>query len=91
MNREPRIVCAALRYNGDGAIVTGPRHFDATMHAQIAAWNDKDWHKAEQGFIDQYGCFHNRKESWAIAVQASQIRNRIDTAAKDTLFSEHLY
>lgn len=31
---EPRIVCAAVRHP-DGRVVCGPRHFDATMWAQI--------------------------------------------------------
>ncbi len=84
------VVCAALRV--DETIVVGPRHYDATMRETILNLKEnKDWSKAEQGFVDQFGIFMNRKEAWHVAEKASQIRFRKPGMMGPKLYSENLY
>lgn len=81
-----RIVCAAVRL-GDGLIIPGPRHWDNVMHRVATALHNRspmDFAAADQGFIDQFGIFHNRREAAAIAHRAGQ-------ANVPELFSEDLY
>ena len=60
------------------------------MHAQIAASTVRGWNIAEQGFVDQYGVFLNRKQALGVAEEAEQIIRRC--GGDDTeLFSENLY
>jgi hypothetical protein len=80
------VVCAAnlISYDSGGhlqhAIAIGPRHFDPTMHGQIAAFkaagigSRRDWLTSQQGFIDQRGIFMTREEAWEVAVAAGQVR-----------------
>ena len=84
----------------------GVRHFDGVMRAQlnnlIAMWTaqgyvaqDKErlWSHnldSQQGFIDQFGIYHGRKEAWAIAVAANQIYRQIP-GTENWLNSENLY
>jgi len=85
-----RIVCAAIKQMVTGRIITGARHFDKIMRAQIkAADGMKNWRSAAQGFIDQFGDFLNREEAWKIAEDQGQIRRQVSTPG--TLFSENLY
>ena len=92
-----RIVCAALRlpHGDDYLLVLGPRHFCETsikqMHAH--ALPAGSWAHAEQGFIDQFGNFHDRCAAWKIAAAANQILYRCggDSADGGTLYSENLY
>jgi hypothetical protein len=43
---------------------------DARVHGgEDPAW----WRGAEQGFVDQWGTFMDRKEAYAVAVAAGQI------------------
>jgi hypothetical protein len=84
----PRVVCAALRHE-EGAIICGPRHFDATMMAQISAQGG-DWRRAEQGFVDQFGRFLTRDEAWDIAKARDQLLPNRD-GILGTLYSEDLY
>lgn len=88
---QPVIVCAALRF-GD-FIVTGPRHYDSTMRSQIkAARSVLPEVKPDQGFVDQFGAFYDRKEALIIAEAANQINVRREKGfPKDELFSEDLY
>lgn len=84
-----RVVCAANRV-GD-RIVTGARHYDKVMHAQIARSEGAAfWRHAEQGFIDQFGDFLTREEAWVVAEAQGQIRHRCGGDGKK-LFSENLY
>lgn len=90
------VVCAACRY-GD-LIIAGARHYDKIMHSQLKYLKEDklfDFEKAgraEQGFIDQYGVFMDRKEALAVATAAGQINVRREkTPGKDLLFSEDLY
>lgn len=88
---QRRVVCAANRY--DDVIVTGARHFDSVMHKQLAALGKRyRTQKAEQGFIDQFGVFMDRKEALAVAVFAGQVNTvRPKSAPAHLLFSEDLY
>lgn len=83
---QRRVVCAAIRKGS--VLICGPRHFDFTMHEQIAraGVNMRD---AEQGFIDQWGRFMDRAEALEVAKAANQIL--IKTPPEDRLFSEDLY
>ncbi len=90
---KPWIVCAAIKHNE--SIICGARHFDMIMHGQLAvydAWcgdNNKKW---EQGFVDQWGNFHTRKEAMQIVKENGQPFNaeRNKGNGKD-LYSEGLY
>jgi hypothetical protein len=93
------IVCAANRLD-DGFIVTGPRHFDATMRKQINAYLksiniDSETHNHslwEQGFIDQFGRFYTREEAMKIILNNEQpfdVERNGGTAR--VLYSEGLY
>jgi len=91
-----RIVAAANRY-GD-IIAIGPRHYSNGMRISIdGLGGSKLLYKyaggdsgAEQGFVDQYGTFYDRKEAWDIAQANGQILYP-DIGPVGTLFSEHLY
>lgn len=88
----PRIVCAALRRTFDypeNVLVCAPRHFDMTMHAQLARMGADGKH-TEQGFIDQHGKFYSREEAWKIAEANGQII-RLVGGVKGRLYSENLY
>ena len=86
-----RIICAAIEYYG--VIVCGPRHFDATMKKVV---NELHWKvpssKWQQGFIDQFGEFHNRREAMVIAIAAGQnIDYKRNGGDNRKLYSEGLY
>ena len=87
-----RIVCAANRYND--VIILGARHFDSAMHRQIAQLDSglkpDSSGKWEQGFIDQFGNFHDRLEAHIIATAANQIIRRVG-GDDYRLYSENLY
>lgn len=86
------VVCAALSLDLD--VILGPRHFDSTMRLAIDLLDllgyDRDWSKAEQGFVDQHGVFMTRQEAYQVAVEAKQIR-RPEGGPVGVLYSEHLY
>lgn len=105
-NGNPIIVCAAILFSRkstygecddlDDLLIVGPRHYDQVMRSQASKHEYSSIHNTqrikekEQGFIDQYGKFYNRKEALEIAKQNDQIRFDIgyDT---DELLSEMLY
>lgn len=80
------VVCAANKV-GD-VILCGARHWDAIMHKQAEAMGFEG-HKADQGFIDQYGQFMDRKEARVVALASGQKLRDPDIG--DSLFSENLY
>lgn len=88
--RSPqRIVCAAVRCPG-GVTLVGPRHYDSVMQEQFRREGLRcSEDKCEQGFLDQFGDFLNRREALAVALVAGQVREK--TSPKDLLFSEDLY
>lgn len=86
-----RVVCAAVKFS-DGLIVTGPRHFDNTMHAVISRVGfstSKHCADAEQGFVDQWGRFMTREEAFIVAWSRGQFLAKSETPG--VLFSEDLY
>lgn len=83
-----RIVCAAVLFS-DGTMLVGPRHFDTVMMAQYEKVL-KGAEEVEQGFIDQWGTFFDRKDSWGIAEKAGQILRRCGGDGEQ-LYSENLY
>ncbi len=96
-----RIVCSAIMHK-DGAIITGIRHFDAIMHTTLELRKqinpEEDWHGCDQGFVDQFGNFLNRTQSWVIASRNNQIYRLVGGQAKEDLqksdvqlYSENLY
>jgi hypothetical protein len=88
---KPWIVCAAMK---SGEItVCGARHFDGIMRGQVAiikmSFDVKRW---EQGFIDQWGKFYNRKEAMQIVKDNGQPFSIERNGGKDDeLYSEGLY
>jgi hypothetical protein len=92
MDKPRVVVCAANRYIPTGHIVCSARHYDDNMIKQMymshIPWKDSE--NIEQGFIDQFGVFMNRKEAWRVAERAEQIKYRCGGDGKK-LFSENLY
>lgn len=93
-NKGRFVVCAALIHGG--TIICGPRHFDKVMCDQIEALEyglaPGDGSHWEQGFVDQYGVFMDRKEALQVATDAGQINVRGPKTHPETqLFSEDLY
>lgn len=90
----PRIVCAAAKFEND-IVIPSPRHFDRTYHNLFDLLNVngalQNQHRPIQGFIDQYGCFYNRKWALSIATAAGQIDPEKKTWPINELFSEDLY
>ena len=88
--KKPFIVCAALKL-GD-VLIVGPRHFDPIMRSQLAAYGllTQGSVSAEQGFIDQWGTFHNREAAMGFARENGQLNTRERDSSKE-LFSEDLY
>jgi hypothetical protein len=94
---DPHIVCAAMRSRKTGRIVCGARHFDIIMRQFTTSQSlfrrpkvSKEWKSVEQGFIDQFGQFHDRKQAYEIAARQGQIR-RPEGGTPGTLYSENLY
>jgi len=94
------IVCAANRSSVDGYVILGARHFDKRMQMQIRRLATKHHEYTEQGFVDQFGDFHNREDAWEIAYNAGQLyraqrdvekRGGNPLSPTGTLFSEDLY
>ena len=70
----PRIVCAAMLMKDD-TIITGIRHFSPDMRSVMQKIYGDKYHLQvqEQGFVDQFGTFYNRKDAWHIADKNGQI------------------
>ncbi len=105
MAKQNRIVCAANKFffaDGTSLIVTGARHWDMLMHAQVRALPEEKWNqkiKGEggeiQGFVDKNGHFLTREEAWIVARDAEQILylvgNQTSREGENKLNSENLY
>jgi hypothetical protein len=88
-----RIVCAANRFIGEhmDILLLGPRHWDDTMRSQYDQMNTIiPHHKFEQGFLDNFGKWHNRADALAIARKQNQIHRELNYEPTE-LFSEMLY
>lgn len=97
MSRKPIIVCAANRYKDLDIILTGARHWDDIMRSQfdhiksgafIPVINHGDF---EQGFIDQFGVFHNRVRALKIVKESGQPFDAERNVSEESLYSEGLY
>lgn len=93
-----RIVCAAVRLNGE-AIICGARHYDAAMHSVLPNLISEVGNGTpEQGFINTWGEFLDRKDAWMVASYNDQIIRIVGSQDVDNigvygteLFSENLY
>lgn len=74
-----RVICAAVKTK-DGNHVCAPRHHHILNDERF----DVDF--KEQGFVDQFNIFMDRKEACEVAKQ-----NGIKPSLENTLFSEDLY
>lgn len=83
-----RIVCAANQFDC-GTVILGARHWDDFMHQQADRMGLSDIKCTSQGFINQFGKFLTRKESWVIAERQGQIIR--DVGCDGVLYSENLY
>jgi len=87
------IVCAACMYKD--LLVCGARHFDSVMMRQIHATKENllpeygtMW---GQGFIDQFGIYHDRDQAMKIVIASGQSFNIERNGDDMRLFSEGLY
>ncbi len=94
-NVQRRVAGVANRYGG--IIVMGVRHYSNMMRVALDALGGNDlllqWcgeENYEQGFVDQYGTFLDRKEAWILAEAAGQIRFTKNLPTGE-LYSEHLW
>jgi hypothetical protein len=83
-----RIVCAAIRINGQ--IICGVRHWDMIMRLTMAGLKLKA-PNAMQGFVDNHGYFVTREQAWEIALAAKQFNPAKHVGPQGELFSEDLY
>lgn len=99
MFKNQKIVSAATKvfFKRDGleqeeeVLICSPRHWDSIAHATLKSMgNGLKVVRDEQGFIDQYGFFHTRKEAYFIAIKNNQIIRRVG-GDDEKLFSENLY
>jgi hypothetical protein len=88
-----RVVCAAVRAE-DGSLVLGIRHYSMDMHVQIKQRHDGEKfcnrHGDDQGFVDQWGVYMDRKTAFVVALAAGQIV-RPEACHYAELYSEGLY
>lgn len=87
---QRRVVCAANKHRTFGVLILGARHFDQLMHSQIEMLGYRR-HPFDQGFIDQWGVFMDRKEAYQVAKNANQILQKTGNLNDETLYSEDLY
>ena len=92
MSGQRKVVCAANKYGN--YMFIGVRYFCPIMCKNMETY-DIPWLRKEfgeeQGFIDQYGVFLNRKEALQVALDAHQMDGRQKTTPYDRLFSEDIY
>lgn len=67
------VVCAAIRSRKTGMIICGARHGNCLNQSNRLGLgcSSKEW---ECGFVDQDNEFMSRKEAWAVADAAGQLR-----------------
>ena len=86
-----RIVCAACK--SKEVTLVSARHWDRVMNIQHSNLYRKiPSSEFEQGFIDQFGKFHNREEAMLIALAGGQdIDFKRNGGDSRILYSEGLY
>lgn len=95
---EYPIISAAIQHpHFKDLIICGVRHYDKIMTGVLSNLGE-EFHECrwEQGFVDAYGVFHNRKDAWKIAEWHWQIDRLVgDQSWEDEstheLYSENLY
>ena len=93
---NPVIVCSAIKIptNTQDIVLVGARHWDILMRNQftqtVKIGMDVYRNQEEQGFIDQFGKFYNRKDALILARNNNQIKFELDFNT-DKLYSEMLY
>lgn len=87
---NPVIVCAAMLMF-DNVIVPGIRHYSPEMRIVLKGIYGIGYHLKvkEEGFVDQFGTFYDRKLAWKIAEKNNQIKYQVSSPG--TLYSENLY
>lgn len=87
---KPWMVCAANRHKTTSAIICGARHWDKVMRMQLfGKLKGSEW---EQGFIDQFGRFYNRKDAMEAVLASGQLFNAERNSGNgEDLYSEGLY
>ncbi len=88
-----RIVCAANRYKTvlGTILLLGPRHWDEIMRLQYHQTQCVvPYNLFEQGFLDNFGKWHNRVDALVIARRQNQIYRELNYEPTE-LFSEMLY
>jgi hypothetical protein len=94
---KPIIVCAAIKNTIAGAIIPSARHYDILMRTLKGELDNNfgvdtpssDW---EQGFIDQFGKFYNRKDAMKVVKESGQPFNaERNSGSGEELYSEGLY
>lgn len=88
------IVCAANKFGA--VLLIGARHWNQNMHAQADVHGGikelRKLGKEEQGFIDQFGDYHNRVDALRIVKNNGQPFDEKRNGGNGTeLFSEGLY
>lgn len=90
-----KVICAACHCKTYDTVLISPRHWDSTMHKQLALFPEKyklltpnQW---EQGFVDQFGVFMTRVEAFQVAQTSGQKINHTLNLSDVQLFSEGLY
>ena len=88
------VVCAACFLSHAQPMLVGPRHWDAVMRKQFdrirgnASRPSSHW---QQGFIDQFGDFMDRKEAFEVVKASGQPLNMERNGSETELYSEGLY
>lgn len=95
------VASATIVHNKQGKafMLVGARHWDSVMHAtfqmllETGFERERIQYQDQQGFIDQHGVFMDRREAWAVAQQANQIRVVLpcNQCSDPELYSENLY
>jgi len=81
------IVCSAIRDPDSQHVICGVRHFDMLMRKQLKKGEHAKY--KEQGFVDQFGNYHDRIGALKIAQKSGQLIQK--TLPADRLFSEDVW
>jgi len=77
MKKQRVVVCSAIR-SDDGEVVCGVRHYDSIMQRTIALMicPEDFFHRSgsDQGFVDNFGEYMDRKEALEVAMKALQVK-----------------